>query len=149
MAKDSNELGTTLLPGGLDISVPDLTVARPVDTLVEFNGVVLRSTDAVSATYVAVGGQDGTVTNGGMFGAQGGSFAFAIAAGAETASLLGPTSGGMLLSIIATSDGGGSMAITSTILPSRNSLYLIRTCLKENCLFELRAAWSSRICCPT
>jgi hypothetical protein len=56
MPSNDNQAGETILPGGIDVLVPDLTVARAVGTVVllQTDGQFYRSTNAAVATYVAL-----------------------------------------------------------------------------------------------
>jgi hypothetical protein len=55
MPSNDNQSGETILPGGVDIQVPDLTVARAVGTLVlNADGNVYRSTNATVAAYAQI-----------------------------------------------------------------------------------------------
>lgn len=59
MPSGSNESGPTVLPGGVDIVVPDLTVARPLGVIVYNTGAspgLYVSTNASVATYTYIGG---------------------------------------------------------------------------------------------
>lgn len=118
MAKDDNQLGTTLFPGGVDVSVPDLTIARPVDTIVESGGAFWRSTDAVTATYTQIGmasgfalGElaSGTAIDAGASGY----YSITTGGGGETATLPDPTRIGQEISFLLITDGGGDMVITA------------------------------------
>jgi hypothetical protein len=118
MPVDSNEVGTTNHPGGINISVPDLSVARPVGTLVFYQGQLWQSTNATTPSYAPASPTSaglGDINNGDTVPADAsGTYTLNIGAGAETATLSDPQANGQELVIGVAVTAGGTLALSTT-----------------------------------